>query len=57
MKKLILKLEIENTEENKDNHEFVYALREAIKQIENGNREGDLRNEDIETGYWEITEE
>lgn len=56
MKKLTIELEIEDTKENEDNHEFVYALEEAIKQIEEGYSSGDLRNEDIENGHWEIKE-
>lgn len=51
MKKLTLELETK-----KDEKEFVYALQEAIKQIENGYTSGDLRNEDIEEGFWEIYE-
>ena len=54
MKKLTMELEIEK---NKDNHEFIYALQEAIRQIENGYKGGDLRNEGIKQGYWIIKEE
>lgn len=52
MKKLTVELRTK-----KDNHEFIFALREAVKQIEEGNEAGNLINEDIESGYWEITEE
>lgn len=48
MKKLELKIETEQTEN------FKYALQETIKQLENGYTSGDLRNEDIKNGYWEI---
>jgi len=56
-KKLKLEIELENNSENKNNHEFIYALKEAIKQIEIGYSSGNLRNEDIDNGYWEIIEE
>lgn len=55
-KELKLELSIENNSENKNNHEFIYALQEAIKQIETGYSSGNLRNEDIESGYWKIIE-
>jgi len=57
MKTLKIELNTDNTSENKNNSEFIYALQEAIKQIENGYLEGDLRNEDIITGYFSIIEE
>ena len=50
MKKFILELESENQDE------FKYALQEAIRQLEQGYSQGDLKNEDIESGYWKITE-
>ena len=55
-KELKLELSTESNSQDNNNHEFIYALQEAIKQIENGYSSGDLRNEDIESGYWEITE-
>lgn len=57
MKTLKIELEIENTKENENNHEFVYALQEAIKQIEKGYTTIDLRNESIENGYCNIKTE
>lgn len=50
MKKLTITLETEDT------HEIIIALEFAIRQIEMGYTDIDLRNEDIESGYCEIEE-